>query len=523
VNYAVKENSMNIPASLARVLDSRGIVGEARTKYLAPADFSQIERPQNLPGLETVVARLMGAIQSNQAIGIYADYDCDGVLSGAILYTALKMLGADVCVVLPTRDEGYGLTSAAVKQFAATKKRLLVTVDNGINAHEQIKLADELGLDTVVIDHHQRNGDDPAAAAILWDERYCAAALAFMVAWGLFIELRGEEKAEKTAKSLVRLAAIAMIADCVPLTGEARELTKFGLQSLAEAAHPGLREILRLGGVRPGIVPSTRQVGYSISPMLNSAGRIGDPADALDALLESDPKQAIAKAGALSDMNKRRRDLQNELWADVLKSVKRVGPVCVAYKNNWPRGLVGIMAARAVDHFGVPAFVLGLDTRTGRAFGSARSVPGFHLVEAMNSCSGLLAKFGGHAAAAGITIEPDKIDAFREAICDYAKKANIVKPTFEPEAELHIADVGGDFYNSLKLMEPFGIGNDHPRFLVKGVQLIKHKSYASLLRNGKREIEVRHPEDASLVYSKSPHDYLVEATPTHIYLRGVAA
>jgi single-stranded-DNA-specific exonuclease len=181
------------------------------------------------------------------------------------------------------------------------------------------------------------------------------------------------------------------------------------------------------------------------------------------------------------------------------------------------------MAARAVEHFGVSVFVLGLDTRTGMAFGSARSIPGFNLVDAMDSCSTLLTKYGGHAAAAGITLALDKIDKFREAISGYARQAKIVKPVFEPEAVLPIADIGGEFYQALKLMEPFGNGNEHPRLIVKGVELVKHRSYASMLRNGRRKIEVRHPEDANLVFAKSPHDYFVDATPNHICLRGVAA
>jgi len=382
---------------------------------------------------------------------------------------------------------------------------------------------DRLGIDTVIVDHHHKNGEEPAANAILWDDRYCAGGLAFMVAWALLKEVRGEVMADKTAKSLVRLAAIAMIADCVPLTGEARTLTKFGLQSLAEARNPGLCELMRLGGVTPGNPPSSRQIGFRIAPILNCPGRMGDPVDALNALLESDPVLAVEKVAALEEMNNRRRELQKDLCTEMLKITKKVGSVCVTYKDSWPRGLVGIMAARAVDHFGVPAFVLGLDTRTGLAFGSARSVPGFNLVDAMNSCSSLLTKYGGHAAAAGITIARDKIDEFREAISGYAKQSEIMKPVFMPEAVLSVTDVGGDFYKALKMMEPFGNGNEHPRFIIKGVELVKRRSYSSLLRNGISEFEVRHPEDAILVFTKAPHDYFVEATPSNFYLRGVAA
>jgi single-stranded-DNA-specific exonuclease len=433
------------------------------------------------------------------------------------------MLGADVTIVLPTRDEGYGLSSAAVKKFSTQGKRLIVTVDNGIMAHEPIRLADRLGIDTVIIDHHHRNGEEPPASAILWDDRYCAAALAFMVSWGLFIEVRGEEKAEKTARSLARLAAIAMIADCVPLTGEARELTKYGLQSLAQAAHPGLKEILRLSRVTPGMAPTSRQIGFGVAPLLNSPGRMGDPVEALDALIETDYDLAVNKARILQDMNKERRELQRELTGEMLKTFKKTGSIFVAYKESWPRGLVGIMAARAVEHYGVPAFVLGLDKRTGLAYGSARSVPGFNLVNALSSCSGLLIKYGGHAAAAGLTIAPDKISAFREQISAYAMDSKVKMLSFEPEAELALSDVGGDFFKILKLMEPFGNGNEHPRFVVRGVKLVQHRSYESMLRNGSREIAVRHPEGAELVFTKSPHDYLVEATPSHLYLRGIAA
>lgn len=512
---------MNTPASLARVLDVRGITGLARQKYLAPVDITDLERPEKLPGLEEVRDRLLKAIDAGEQIAIFADYDCDGVLSVAILQTVLKMLGAHVMSVLPTRDQGYGLTMAAVEKFAAQKKRLIVTVDNGITAHEPVKRAAALGIETVIIDHHHRKAEAPEAVAILWNPCYCAAGLCFMVAWALLIARRGEDKARATAQSFARLAAVAMIADAVPLTGYARTLTRFGLDSLAGATHAGLREILRLSRVAPGAVPSSRQIAFGVGPMLNSPGRLGDPVQSLDALIESNPERAIRKAGILEATNIRRREMQKDLCAEMFKSAENVDKVCVLYKASWPRGLVGIMAARAVDHFGVPAFVLGLDPNTGLAYGSARSVKGFHLIEAIDSCSHLVSRYGGHAAAAGFSMLTSHIDEFRQALTAFAESATIERQSFQPETELNLGEINIEFFEMLRRMEPFGIGNECPRFLVKGAELIRYRSYASLLRKGRYETVVRHAEDLHLVFDEEPRDYFVEAGSRHLYLRGV--
>jgi single-stranded-DNA-specific exonuclease len=481
-----------------------------------------MEAPESLPGMVAVRDRILHAIRRQQPAAIYADYDADGVLSAAILATTLRMLGADVSVVLPRRDEGYGLSVAAVKRFAGEGKQLVITVDNGISALEPIRLADRLGLDVAIIDHHQRQEQTPAAAAILWEPRYCASGLAMMTAWALLDAERGTERAARTAESLSKLAAIATIADCIPLFGAGRTLTQIGLANLARNTHAGLSRLLEVSGIQRGATPTSRQIGFMLAPRLNSAGRMGSPNDALAVFLEPDPAVAIEKVNRLDELNSQRRELQKSLCKQMIEQTTDVADVCVTYDPDWPHGLVGIMAARAAEHFGVPAFVLGLDPATNLAFGSARSVPGFDLVAAMRACSSLLVKYGGHAAAAGVTLKPEHISDFREALAAYARTVEVGREVIKPETHLDLREYTPEFEQQIRRFEPFGIGNPAPVFRIRKALLGKAKAYASTLTQGKQTVRVRHGDDVQLDFTQVERDYVVEATTRGLVLQGVA-
>jgi single-stranded-DNA-specific exonuclease len=508
---------MPVPAPIARVLDSRGITGAARDTFLSPSSWSQMETPGELPGMTAVRDRILDAIRLNQPICLFGDYDADGVLSSAILYTTLRMLGGTVEVVLPRREDGYGLNVAAVKRFSTAGKHLIVTVDNGIAAFEPIRMAGLLGMDTVVIDHHHRQEETPDATAILWDPRYCAGGLALMTSWALLDAERGADRAAKTVESMSKLAAIATIGDVIPLVGVGRTLTRLGMASLARNSHAGLNRLLEVSGVRGG-APTSRQLAFGVCPRVNAASRMGDPNDALAVFLETDPAVAIERVNRLDELNKRRRDLQKILCQQMIERTGSVGNVCVAYNPSWLHGLVGIMAARAVEHYHVPAIVFGLDHKTGLAYGSARSVPGFNLVDALNACSGLLVKYGGHAAAAGVTIKPEFMDEFRAVLSAYIGSGTVEHQQVKAETHLELSEYSMDFDGAIRAMEPFGNGNPNPLFVIRNAVLGKAKPYQSTLTQGKHTVIVRHADDVELSFVQVERDYLVEATTKGLVL-----
>ena len=457
---------MPLCAPIADVMMSRGI--EDPEQFLAPSKWSDMPSPLQIQGMRAAVDRILLAVRLKQRVAVFGDYDCDGALSAAILQVTLGRLGVRPVIYLPHRDEGYGFTNEAVHRFSLSGTDLVITIDNGINAAGPIQLARRLGIDVVVVDHHHI--ETSAETICVWSQEYCAAGLGLMLCWALLEAAQVSEAEIATVlKSLSRLAAIASIADCVPLTGPTRILTRIGLTELGNTHHAGLQKLLRWAGVRPGHSPSSEQIAFRVAPRINAAGRVGHPNEVIRMLSANTIEGQIESAFALDRLNQERRALEKEALEELLLMVGNRAPASlVIYGPQWKKGIAGILASRARERYGVPAVVLVHDSHTGMAVGSARSVEGFSLIEALRACRSQLHRFGGHDQAAGLTVAVECIDSFRREFDTFVLENPPKRiEAREAEADLDLGMANHRFFEQLRQLEPFGIGNPTPIFRVK--------------------------------------------------------
>lgn len=478
---------------LVDVLKHRGI--HDPDQFLGPSQWRDMPSPFLIEGMEKAVDRILEGVRLQQQLAVFGDYDCDGVLSTAVLQATLRKLGAQPLVYLPHRDEGYGLTNDAVHHFSRVGAELVITIDNGINAVGPIHLAKRLGVDVVVVDHHHI--ETRADTTAVWSNTYCAAGLGVLLSWAL-LKKAGVPMSEMSPflGSLCRLAAIASIADCVPLVGPARTLTRIGLAELALTRHAGLRKMLLMAGVRDGEVPTSEQIAFRVAPRINAAGRVSHPKEALEMLNTVAPDNQIELALELDRLNRDRRKREKEALEELLLMVPGDVPAgLVVYGPRWKKGIAGILASRAREKYGVPAFVLVYESRTGMAVGSGRSVDGFSLIDALRACSSVLHRFGGHEQAAGVTLKVENIPAFREQFEAYLLR-HPPRPMEQPaaEADLDLESAGRVFHEQLRSMEPFGIGNPTPIFRMRDVVVRMASPGFVLVRQRSREIKARSTE-----------------------------
>ena len=481
---------MHVHRPVLEVLMQRGI--QDPHTFLRPSKRADLPEPSTIEGVAEAVPFLLRAVKDGLRITIFGDYDCDGALSSAILEATLLRLGAAVDVYLPHRDEGYGLSESAVHRFSRSGTKVLITIDNGINAAGPVHLAQRLGMRVVIIDHHQV--ETRARTQAVWSDEFCAAGLAYMVSSALLEQsnVSGEFRRAFLA-SLSRLAAIASIADCVPLAGATRTLTRLGLAELSRTTHAGLRKLMDLGGIMPSRVPSAEEVAFRIGPRLNAAGRVGHPVEVLRMLKARTPEEQSRLALELDRLNLLRRRLEKEALEELTGMVDTQGQsVLVLYAAHWRKGLAGILASRARERFGVPTFVLVHDPKTGMAVGSGRSVEGISLIDALRSCKDVLHRYGGHRQAAGVTVAVEAVPAFRNVLRQYVAEHPApleVAPT--PSVDLELCAAAPSFYEQLRAMEPFGIGNPVPVFSVHAASIHPRTEKFVTVRQGSHELKAR--------------------------------
>ena len=477
---------LHLSRPIQEVLMQRGI--EDPATYLQPSAWGDLPSPHSLDGMAEAVQLIQCAIRDRRRIGVFGDYDCDGALSSAILEATLRRLGAVPVVHLPHRDDGYGLNDAAVHRFSRTSTNLLILIDNGINAVSPVRLAQRLGMTVLVVDHHQV--ETRAETASVWSDQMCAAGLAYMLSAALLEQTSSQEV---FLQSLSRLAAIASIADCVPLVGVTRTLTRLGLHELARTRHAGILKLLSLSGVQPNQVPSAEQIAFRVAPRLNAAGRVAHPMEVLKMLTASSPEEQSEQALQLNRLNQLRRRLEGEALDELTASVDVTGrSALVIFSPQWKKGLAGVLASRARERYGLPTFVLVPDHRTGMAVGSGRSVEGLSLIEALRSCDGLLSKYGGHHQAAGVSLAPENISAFHAGLEDYRREHPLpCKGPETPAVDLDLNAARRSFYEQLRAMEPFGIGNPVPVFRIRNCSLSARSGKFATLRQGPRDLKVR--------------------------------
>ncbi len=472
----------------ARVLWARGHHSEASARaFLAPS-ITDLHDPFLLKDMDAAVARLRRAIERRETILLYGDYDVDGTSAVVILKKGLDRLGARVEFHVPHRlRDGYGMRSEVVEEAAARGIGLIVSVDTGIRANQVVTHASGLGIDVIVTDHHLPETELPPAAAVInpnrpdcpYPERnLCGAGVAHKL---IDAKLRSGDwptaKRERLLDSFLKLAAIATVADVVPLTGENRVIVKRGLAGLGQVRNPGLRALLDVSGFPAGTAPGSTDVAFRVAPRINAAGRMASASDVIEMFLTADPERARSLAAQLQELNQDRQQTEAAI-AEAIYELCAEQPVTdqdaalVFAGEGWHRGVVGIVASRVVERFHRPAFVIGIEN--GIAHGSGRSIPQFHLLDALESMPELFTKFGGHRQAAGVTLDAARIHEFRRRLRAYAAE-RLTPADFERElvidAGIHIEEITDDSIAEVLDLAPFGCGNPAPLFVLRGVEV----------------------------------------------------
>ena len=475
-----------LPPLCAAVLCARGVdTAPAASAFLAHGP-DLLHDPFLLLDMEKAVERISRAIREQETVAVYGDYDVDGITATCLLTQFLRTLGGQVVSYIPDRtEEGYGLNNHAIDALARQGVTLIVTVDCGITAAQEVEYARALGVDVVITDHHQCKEVLPQAVAVVDPRRpdcsYPFPDLAGVgVALKLALALTAPDQRSQVLLDYGELAAIGTVADVMLLQGENRALVHLGLERLADCSRPGLQALLREAGCPRGQVPTTVTIGYGLAPRINAAGRMEQAGTALELLLTQDPQRGQELAQELCQLNRLRQAIELEIFQHCDQLLTHTpalsAPVIVLAGEGWHQGVIGIVASRLAEKYACPAFMISLDGDKGK--GSCRSFGGFNLFGALERCAPLLDSYGGHELAAGFSIRRDNIPAFRAALCQLVEEFAGHQPmesSLDVDCEIpHCSLLSTQDVESLSLLEPFGSGNPKPVFLLRSVCVLSH-------------------------------------------------
>lgn len=485
-----------IDEGLAQLLLNRGITSAAEVGPFLKPDFRALLPPEALPGACDAARRLAAAIEAKRRIVIYGDYDVDGITATTILWHVLTMAGADVRFYIPSRlDEGYGVNREAIESIAADGGQVLITVDCGITAVEEVSRAHELGLEVIITDHHQPRDELPDAAAIVHptargsseNPHLSGAGVALKIAWALAQELSGTARVNAAFREFLvdatALAALGLIADVVPLVGENRIITSYGLRHLSQARNPGLRALLDVSGLTNKRRPDDYDVGFILAPRLNAIGRLGHARLAVELFTRADADRAREIAATLDAHNRRRQDVERQILKQAEAMVLEKGlhrDSCrgiVLASPEWHPGVIGIVASRLVSRFGRPTIMIALNQDQGQ--GSGRSIRHFPLHEVLEACDAHLLSHGGHAMAAGVKLRADQVDAFTKAFLAQAGQRLTpvdLRPKLLLDDEVELAALTLDWVQMMEKLAPFGEGNPRPCLGSTPVEVVESRT-----------------------------------------------
>ncbi|MBQ6380187.1 MAG: single-stranded-DNA-specific exonuclease RecJ [Clostridia bacterium] len=472
-------DTCDVDAVTAILLTSRGMTDAEQIASFFSEDYLCID-PFTLPDMDLAVERIGIAMDSGEKIAIFGDFDCDGVTATALLYSYLRACGSDVSYYIPDRNkEGYGLNKAAVRAFKEQGVQLIITVDNGISALDEVALANELGIDVVVTDHHMQGSVLPEAVAVVNPHRNDSECeyedwAGVGVAFKLVSALAGSE--EEILEEYADLICIGTIADIVPVLGENRYLIKKGLELINDTGRLGIAALKGVAGVGSKQL-TAGDIAFLISPRINAAGRISSAGKAVELLITEDAETAIRLAEEINDCNAKRIQIENEMLETACEMLAEESylrdRVIVLCAEGWNSGIAGIVASKICERYGKPTIIIA-DTGAPVLKGSCRSLNGFNIFEALSACCDSLVQFGGHTLAAGLSIQKEKVDDFRELINDYAAKMFRYMPVGEINIDFKInpASISLDTLHSINLFQPFGMGNAKPVFGVFNAKVI---------------------------------------------------
>lgn len=471
-------SALGIHPVVAQILVNRGYEDPAHATRFLDVPLEGLADPEAIVDLPAAAVRLAAAVRTGEPITIYGDYDADGVTATSILLLGLRGLGARTGFYIPSRfSEGYGLNNAALSRIADAGGGIVVSVDCGVTAVEEVDRARARGLEMIIVDHHEPAPVLPAALAVIDPKRpdaggsfreYSAAGLAFQLLRGVRRRLGYAE----LPPDMLELAALGTIADVVPLVDDNRIMARHGLARMETTGNLGLSALIRAAGLSGPI--SAYHVGFSLGPRINAAGRLGDAAIAVRLLTTEDLTEAETIAQQLDAENRKRRELCDQILAEAVEQVERErlhdGSAIVLAREGWHAGVIGIVASQLVERYYRPVVMIALEQGIGK--GSARSVQALHLVDTLTECGDLLDRFGGHAMAAGLTIGQDRLTEFTRRFAGAAGRRltpDDLVPSLMIDAEVHLADLSPDVARQLKRVAPFGAGNPEPVLAARGL------------------------------------------------------
>ena len=495
--WILREQDAQRVASLARVLAvsptvaalllSRGCHDEHSARSFLKPSYDQLHDPYLMLGMSQAVPRLLQAIDQGEPILVYGDYDVDGTTGTAVLLRALNLLGAKTGFHVPHRfTEGYGIQQAALQKAVTEGYKLAISVDCGIRAHEPLYWARDNGLDVIVTDHHlpdEGEGVPPCYAVLNPNQSGCSypdknlagVGVAFKLVDALFKE-RGRES---QVNAFLKIVAIGTVADVAKLTGENRTIVALGLRDLPRATNPGLRALMEVAGCGAGTTMTAYDIGFRLGPRINAAGRMDAARAVVELFSTRDAEEARRLALHLDTRNRERKEVQQQIVELAIAELESAEAepansyVAIIAGQGWHRGVIGIAASKIAERINRPCVVLSIDGDV--AHGSARSIEPYHLLNGLTSCADLFVKFGGHSHAAGITIKPDQIPAFRRRLNDHAAgclSVEDLQPCVYIDAELPTDEITFELVSELNALEPYGAGNPRPVFLARNLCIL---------------------------------------------------
>ena len=464
---------------LATILVNRDIT-EKQTleKFLNPKrnDFYD---PYLMPDMEIAVERIIKAIEKNEKILIYGDYDVDGITSVTVLKSFLEERGITISEYIPNRlKEGYGLNKKAIEEIAKQGIQLMITVDCGISAVEEVEYANKLGIETIITDHHEPGNELPKALAVVDAKRkdntypfrnLAGVGVVFKLIQAIGTRLKLDEK--KYLKYL-DIVCIGTISDIVPLVDENRVIVKLGLKLVKQTKNLGLREIIKSSGYNQ---IDSNTISFGVAPRINACGRMGHQEEALKLFLETEEKEVNQLTQKLNEYNKIRQETEKNIYNEAVEEIEKEKlynkNTIVIMKKNWHHGVIGIVASKITELYFKPSILLCEEEENAK--GSGRSIPGFDLYEALTNCKEHIDRFGGHSMAIGINIKKDDFEKFRNKIENIAEEKNIreIVPILKVDAQIYLDDINKEMVGSLKELEPYGEANKMPIFVFRNLKI----------------------------------------------------
>lgn len=472
-------SEFNVSKLVASIIANKGLTSSEEIEVFLNPRRNDFHNPFLMPDMEIAVDRVIKAIQNNEKVAIYGDYDVDGITSSTVLKRYLDERGLYADIYIPNRlSEGYGLNEKAIREIAETKHTLIITVDCGITGNKEIELAKSLGIETVVTDHHEPTEELPKAIAVVdckrKDNKYPFNGLAGVgVAFKLIqaISMKLEIKEEEYLKYL-DLVCVGTISDIVPLVDENRTISKLGLRLLNQTRNIGLKVLLNSISCKKA---DSNTVSFGIAPRINACGRMGHEKEALELFLTNSVGEAERITQNLNNYNTERQTIEKKIFSEVQEMMESQEeqelPCIVLAKDSWHHGVIGIVSSKITDMYFKPSLLLCYEDNLAK--GSGRSIPGFDLHEALEKCNKNIKQFGGHSMAIGITVEKDKFADFKKDIEEYAKEKNIssIVPVIKIDGKIQLANINMQSIKDLELLEPYGEANKMPLFQVENIKI----------------------------------------------------